>query len=143
MSDFGRRLVREGSFDITSKLFRISWLYVLLLTLLAGVGYVALYSAAGGAPEPYAARHLLRFGFGLVLMLCIAMIDIRFIQRMSWVAWVGGVVLLVLVLVALAGAGLFMVRKGDNRGDRDSRMARALALRVGLSIALFLFVLLS
>jgi rod shape determining protein RodA len=98
MSFSERRLIRETSFDLTAKLFRISWLYVLLLAMLAGVGYAALYSAAGGSPEPYAARHMLRFGFGLVLMLTIAMIDIRFIQRLSWLAWAGGVVLLVLVL---------------------------------------------
>ena len=53
------------------------------------------------------------------------------------------VIFLVLVLASLAGAGLFMLRKGGERRSRDDRMARALALRVGLSIALFLFVLLS
>ena len=50
---------------------------------------------------------------------------------------------LILVLAALAGAGFFMLRKGGSTQSRDARMARALALRVGLSIALFLFVLLS
>ena len=51
---------------------------------------------------------------------------------------------LVAVLAALAGAGLFMLRKGDKPGaQRDKRMAWALTLRVGLSIALFLFILLS
>ncbi len=53
------------------------------------------------------------------------------------------VIALVLVLAALASAGLFMLRKGGDKASRDARMARALALRVGLSIALFLFVLLS
>lgn len=53
------------------------------------------------------------------------------------------VIVLLLVLLALAGAGLFMLRKGDDPAARDARMARALALRVGLSIALFLFILLS
>ncbi len=53
------------------------------------------------------------------------------------------VIALVLVLASLAGAGLFMLRKDGDKGSRDGRMARALALRVGLSIALFLFVLLS
>ncbi len=53
------------------------------------------------------------------------------------------VLALVLVLVALASAGLFMLRKGPADGQRDSRMARALAWRVGLSIALFLFVMFS
>lgn len=94
-----RRLIRERSFDLTTKLFRISWLYVLLLCALAAVGYAALYSAAGGSPEPYASRHMLRFGFGLTLMLGIALIDIRFIARLSWPAYAAGVVLLILVLL--------------------------------------------
>jgi len=52
------------------------------------------------------------------------------------------VLALVMVLAALASAGLFMLRKGGDTTTRDTRMARALALRVGLSIALFLFILL-
>ncbi len=56
------------------------------------------------------------------------------------------VIALLLVLAALAGAGVFMLRKGDGTvadGQRDKRMARALAVRVALSIGVFLFVLLS
>ncbi len=52
--------------------------------------------------------------------------------------------ILVGVLCALAGAGLFMLRKGDDDEDRrSSRMAWALALRVALSVALFGLILLS
>jgi rod shape determining protein RodA len=93
-----RRLWREPSFDLMGKVYQVNWLYVLLLCCLAGVGYVALYSAAGGSAEPYAARHAMRFAFSLVVMLTIALIDIRFIAKLAWPAWVGGVVLLVLVL---------------------------------------------
>ncbi len=50
---------------------------------------------------------------------------------------------LVAVLVALASAGVFMLKKGSGGDDRGRRMARALALRVALSVALFLFILLS
>jgi rod shape determining protein RodA len=92
-----RRLIRETSFDLTGKLFRISWLYVLLLCALAGVGYAALYSAAGGSAEPYATRHAMRFAFGLVLMLCIALVDIRFIARLAWPSYAVSLALLVLV----------------------------------------------
>ena len=53
------------------------------------------------------------------------------------------VVVLVLVLFALGSAGLFMLKRDHAAGTRDKRMARSLALRVGLSIALFLFILLS
>ncbi len=93
-----RRLWRETSFDLTGKIRRINWLYVLLLCALAGVGYTALYSAAGGAQEPYAGRHALRFGFGALLMLGIALIDIRFIARLAWPAYLGCVGLLVMVM---------------------------------------------
>jgi hypothetical protein len=53
------------------------------------------------------------------------------------------VLVLILVLGALASAGLFMLRKGGDPASRDARMAKALAWRVGLSIALFLFIMLS
>ncbi len=55
------------------------------------------------------------------------------------------VVGLVLVLIALASAGVFMLKRpaadAVHKGSTNKRMARALAVRVGLSVALFLFVL--
>jgi len=98
MSVFERRLLRDANFGLAGKLFKVSWSFVALLCGLAGVGYLALYSAAGGAAEPYATRHILRFGFGLVLMISIAMIDIRFIARLSWLSYAVGIGLLVMVL---------------------------------------------
>src|SRR5262245_38377410 len=92
------RLWRETSFDLGNKIWQINWIYVLLLCALAGVGYAALFSAAGGAPEPYASRHVLRFAFGLVLMIGIALVDIRFIARLSWPAYMAALALLVAVM---------------------------------------------
>ena len=55
------------------------------------------------------------------------------------------VMMLVAVLGALASAGFFMLRKGRSGTDGagSPAMARALALRVALSIAAFLIVLLA
>ncbi len=53
------------------------------------------------------------------------------------------VIMLLAVLVALASAGVFMLRKGQEGDQRSKNMARALAVRVGLSVALFLLVLLA
>ena len=92
-----RRLWREPSFDLINKLFRINWLYVLLLCVLAGVGYTALYSVGGGSAAPYAARQALRFAAGLTLLIAIALIDIRFIARLAWPAYVVALALLVAV----------------------------------------------
>jgi purine-cytosine permease-like protein len=62
---------------------------------------------------------------------------------MSWIIAVA----LLGILAALATAGLFMLRRGhdDDRkdGQADKRMARALAVRVALSVALFLFIMLA
>jgi rod shape determining protein RodA len=94
-----RRLIRaEPSFGLTNKLFQISWLYVLLICALSGVGYAALYSAAGGSPDPYAAKQAIRFGFGLVMMLCLSLVDIRFIARLAWPFYFFALALLGLVL---------------------------------------------
>ena len=107
---FERRLLtRDRGAGVLEKLWLIPWSFVLLLCAIAAVGYVALYSAGGGAPEPYASKHALRFGFGLVMMLSIAMIDIRVIAKLSWLGWAMGVALL--VLVALHG----QVGKGAQR----------------------------
>ncbi len=59
------------------------------------------------------------------------------------------VLMLLAILAALAGAGFFMLRKPEDAANpaagqaRDPKaMARALALRVALSVSLFLLVLL-
>jgi len=96
---FERRLIRaEPKFGLIAKLWSVSWGYVLLLCVLAAVGYVALYSVAGGSAEPYAGRDTLRFAAGLVMMLCMAMVDIRVIARLSWAVYGVSIALLVLVL---------------------------------------------
>jgi len=100
MTVFERRLLtRDRGAGLLRKLWLVPWSFVLLLCAIAAVGYVALYSAGGGAAEPYASRHALRFGFGVVMMLSIAMVDIRVIARLSWPGYALGVALLVLVAV--------------------------------------------
>jgi hypothetical protein len=64
---------------------------------------------------------------------------VKYLARMKIII----VMLLVAVLAALAGAGLFMLRKGSEPGSKSPAMARALAVRVALSITAFLLVLLA
>jgi hypothetical protein len=56
------------------------------------------------------------------------------------------VIALVGILAALASAGVFMLKRpkeGSSPQQADKRMARALAVRVGVSVALFLLILLA
>lgn len=50
---------------------------------------------------------------------------------------------LVLVLAALAAAGVYMLRDGRDGQPRSAKMARALAVRVGLSVLIFVLILVS
>jgi rod shape determining protein RodA len=96
---FERRLLTESrGAGLVSKLWRVPWLFVLLLGGIAAIGYVALWTAGSGNPDAYAQKHALRFGFCLVIMLSIAFIDIRIILRFAWVGYAFALALLVLVL---------------------------------------------
>jgi len=53
------------------------------------------------------------------------------------------VVAFVAILASLASALFFMMRNGRDDKEKGGRMAKALALRVGLSILLFLGILLA
>lgn len=92
------RPFRDRSFGLVRKFLRINWVFVLLVCMLAGVGYAALYSAAGGSPQPYAQSQLYRFFTSLLLMLVIAMVDIRVIAKISWASYALGIVLLLAVM---------------------------------------------
>ena len=47
------------------------------------------------------------------------------------------------ILVALASAGVFMLREGREGKPKTGHMMRALATRVAISVALFAFIMLS
>jgi rod shape determining protein RodA len=92
------RPFKNRSFGLVQKFLRLNWLFVLCVCALAGVGYAALYSAAGGAASPYANSQLYRFLAALLLMFAIAMVDIRVIAKTSWFTYALGIFLLVIVM---------------------------------------------
>lgn len=47
------------------------------------------------------------------------------------------VIALIAIVAALASAGVFMMREGRDGKPKSGKMMRALALRVGLSVLLF------
>ncbi|MDV4145107.1 MULTISPECIES: rod shape-determining protein RodA [Shimia] len=81
------------------KLLYLHWPLILLLCAVAGVGFLMLYSVAGGNPDPWAEPQLKRFGMGLTLMLIVAMVPIWFWSSLSWIAYGGTILLLILVEV--------------------------------------------
>ena len=89
--------VRSGAPRGAAKLFALNWALVVLLCAVAGTGFLMLYSVAGGSTEPWAMPQIVRFGVGILAMIIIAMIDIRFWRAMAPVAYVASFLLLVYV----------------------------------------------
>ena len=82
------------------KLYEINWAFVLLILLIGVIGVAMLYSVEGGAWDPYASRHIVRFAFGFCVMLAVAMFPPRFWMGIAYPAYLGALILLVGVEVA-------------------------------------------
>jgi rod shape determining protein RodA len=82
------------------KLWRINWGLILVLTAIAAIGAVALYSAAGGRLDPWAARHAIRYGAAIVVLLATALMPPKVWLWLAWPIYVVSLLLLVAVDVA-------------------------------------------
>ena len=89
--------IGQEHLKITEKLGLISWPFLLLLTLVAGVGFISLYSAAGGNIDPWAGKQAIRFGLGICGVIVAALIDIRIWMKLAYPIYILGVVLLIYV----------------------------------------------
>lgn len=93
-------LTRPGQRDrLVVKFGEIDWTFCALLCLIAGVGALMLYSVANGSWEPWAAKHLIRFGLCLLLTLALALVDIRVWFIVAYPLYLIGLILLLAVMV--------------------------------------------
>lgn len=83
------------------KFMEIDWTFCLALCLIAGAGALMLFSIAGASWEPWAAKHLVRFGIYFVIMIVLAMVDLRLWFMIAYPVYVVG--LLLLIAVELVG----------------------------------------
>lgn len=92
-----RSEITVDDYSLFGKLRQISWGMVVLIIMLACVGFLCLYSAANGNIEPWASRQILRFLFALGLLIVFALIDIRWIFRGAYPFYALTIILLILV----------------------------------------------
>jgi len=125
---------RLSDFSLREKLKKMPWGFVGLVLLLSAAGVALLYSAGGAAWEPWAGKQLSRMIPGIVIMLGIALIDIRFWFRFGY--WIyGGLLLLLLVIV---GTSFGHVGMGAKRWLELGGVVLQPSehMKIGLSIAL-------
>ncbi|MFZ9198586.1 MAG: rod shape-determining protein RodA [Paracoccaceae bacterium] len=85
-----------------SKVLALNWALVLVVTAVAAIGWLMLYSISGGRMEIWAEPQMKRYALGLVVMFIVAFTPIWFWRSMSGVAY--GVSILLLLAVEFFGA---------------------------------------
>ncbi len=85
-----------------SKLLYLNWPLVVLLITVAGIGFLMLYSVAGGSLTPWAEPQMKRFVLGMVVMFAVALVPIWFWRNVAGLAY--GVSILLLLFVEFFGA---------------------------------------
>ncbi len=80
-----------------SKVLYVNWALVLVIIAVAAVGWLMLYSVAGGRLDTWAEPQMKRFAVGFVLMLGIAFVPIWFWRNMAALAYIATIGLLLVV----------------------------------------------
>jgi len=99
--EFRPTLKRGGEMTLGEKIWHIRWTLVLLLAVVASVGFLMLYSAAGGRVDPWASKQMARFAVGVALMIGVALVDIRVWLRHAYTLY--GIAFLLLIAVDIFG----------------------------------------
>ena len=84
------------------KILFLHWPLALLLLAVAGIGFLMLYSVAGGSFTPWAEPQMKRFVVGITLMIGVGMVPIWMWRNLAGVAY--GISVMLLIAVEFFGA---------------------------------------
>ena len=129
----GRRSGSVARGDIAAKLWRVHWPLLGTTALIATVGMLSLYSAAGGSFEPFAERHALRFILGVALVLAVALVPLRIWLGLAYPAYL--VSLLLLGLVLLVGVDSMGARRWLGAGELRFQPAELMKIAIVMALA--------
>ncbi|MGZ3273953.1 MAG: rod shape-determining protein RodA [Caulobacteraceae bacterium] len=129
-------LTRPGERDrLIVKIGQIDWVFCFLVCAIAGIGGMMLFSIANAHWEPWAAKHLIRFGFCLALMLGLCLIDIRVWFASAYPVY--AIALLLLIAVPVVGEVSLGARRWLNL--HFVRIQPSEIMKIGLVLALARF----
>ena len=117
------------------KFWQINWLLIALLVVLAFIGCAMLYSAGDASWDPWAKRHLIRFGVGLLLMIIVAIIDIRIWLRHAYTLYF--IILALLIAVEVIGVISGGAQRWVNLGIVQLQPSEIMKISLVLALAKF------
>ncbi|MBL8712237.1 MAG: rod shape-determining protein RodA [Alphaproteobacteria bacterium] len=127
--------MRRENMNMYDKLLSISWPFLLLITMTACVGFVSLYSAAGGSLEPWAGKQMMRFVIGMCGLIITAMIDIRIWMKFAYVIF--GFVVVLLIYVDIKGHTSMGAQRWIDLGFLQLQPSEPMKIAIVLALARF------
>ncbi len=82
---------------MTQRIRQIPWSLVILIAMVASIGFAMLYSAAGGNADLWMNKQMVRFAAGICIMLAIGMVDLQRLAKIAYPLYAVAFVLLVYV----------------------------------------------
>ncbi len=79
------------------KFYNYNWFFIFIVSVIAIIGFIALYSAADANLDLWARKQIIRFLFGLFLLFIISLIDIKFWYDKSYLLFFLSLALLISV----------------------------------------------
>lgn len=122
--------------SIVDKLYEINWGLVLIITIIASIGFAMQYSVAGGSWDPWAGKQLVRFVVGFFIMIAVAMVDIRVWMNFAYPFYAAS--LLLLLGVELMGMAHLGAQRWITLGPLELQPSEPMKIAEILALAKFL-----
>lgn len=87
----------QEKIPLSKKLEQLNWLLILMIIILASVGFLMLYSAGGGSFRPWLSRQLLFFCVFFALMIIIALTNINIVFKTSYFLYAAALIMVIIV----------------------------------------------
>lgn len=91
--------INPQELSVGQKLLQINWMLILFVIATGMIGIAMLYSAANGSWHPWASVQAIRFGALCLVLLVVALIDLRIWMRYAYLIYFIGLGLLIAVEV--------------------------------------------
>jgi rod shape determining protein RodA len=123
----------SANLTIWGKIKSLPYILILLIITIAGLGGIALYSAAGGEFYHWADKHFLRFSFLFTGMIIIAVTHLKYWYWLSYPLWIVGFALLLIVeIMGQVGMG---AQRWINLGFMNLQPSELMKIAVIMSLA--------
>lgn len=126
-------LNKNQELTLKERFFNLNFIFIGIITLLAAIGCLTLYSAAGGNISPWALNQAIRFCMGFGIMLIAALIQPEFYYKIATPFYI--ITLLLLVVVEVAGHTGMGAQRWINLGFFKLQPSELMKIAIVLELA--------